>query len=76
MFRRNVAAAKPTRPRNYRASSLKHSVANLCAMSAVVVFALVVVSCSSAPSAPDAALTSLSADRLMANIKDAFLGSI
>src|SRR5579862_6099611 len=31
--------------------------------------ALVVMSCSNAPSAPDAALTSLSADRLLANIK-------
>jgi Zn-dependent M28 family amino/carboxypeptidase len=44
---------------------LKHVAAIFCALT----LALAVMSCSSDPSAPDAALTSLSADRILANIK-------
>jgi Zn-dependent M28 family amino/carboxypeptidase len=69
MFRRIVAITKQTQSGNHRTRSLKHAAAIFCAVASVLVLALVVVSCSSAPSAPDAALNSLSAERLLANIR-------
>lgn len=69
MFRRNAAGAKQIRPNNHRRRTLKDIAGILCALVSSFGVALVVVSCSSVPSAPDTALNSLSADRLMANIK-------
>jgi Zn-dependent M28 family amino/carboxypeptidase len=69
MLHRNIVNAA-RRPRgNRRGRNLKHGAAIFCAVACAFVLSLAVTSCSSVPSAPDAALNSLSADRLMANIK-------
>ncbi len=65
MIRRGIVGGENRLRRIDGARVTKVVASILCAFT----LALVVVSCSNAPSAPDAALSSLSADRLLANIK-------
>jgi len=65
MIQRKIASGTNRRGENVSGRATKLAASIFCAL----LVALVVVSCSTAPSAPDAALNSLSADRLLANIK-------
>jgi Zn-dependent M28 family amino/carboxypeptidase len=64
-----MARHSSVRLQSARSSGLKRTAAVFATVAFAFVLAFAMVSCSSAPSAPDAGLHSLSADRLLANIK-------